>query len=121
MASPYDPFAQGEFSVKIRSFDATDEARHRVFPVEVWYPESVKGHALIVYSHSSGGDRRSSSFLCTHLASHGYVVAALDHSERVAPELRRRDGETEAETAVRAQGIIASRVPDLRFLVDYLL
>ncbi len=35
--------------------------------------------------------RLSSAFLCRHLASHGYAVAALDHSDAVArrvPEVR---------------------------------
>jgi len=27
-----------------------------------------------------GGHRRQSTFFCTHLASHGYVVAAADHT-----------------------------------------
>jgi dienelactone hydrolase len=76
---------------------------------------------LIVFSHSSGGHRRSSSFLGRHLASHGYVVAALDHSELVAPELARREGETGSERAARADAMIASRVPDVRFLLDFLL
>ena len=35
---------------------------------------------LIVFSHGYGGHRRQSTFLCTHLASHGYVVAAPDHT-----------------------------------------
>lgn len=52
-------------------------------------------YALIMYSHSSGAHRRAATFLCTHLSSHGYVVAALDHSEMVAPDLARRDEETE--------------------------
>ena len=42
-------------------------------------------HPLVVFSHFSGGGRRVSSFLCRHLASHGYAVAALDHSEVAAP------------------------------------
>ena len=37
-------------------------------------------HALVVFSHGYGGHRRQSTFLCTHLASHGYVVAAVDHT-----------------------------------------
>jgi predicted dienelactone hydrolase len=65
--------------------------------------------------------RRSATFLCTHLASHGYVVAALDHSEVIAPELARREGETDAERAARWDALIGSRVPDARFLVDFLL
>lgn len=31
---------------------------------------------LVAFSHSSGGERRQSTYLCTHLSSHGYVVAA---------------------------------------------
>ena len=37
-------------------------------------------HALVVFSHGYGGHRRQSTFLCAHLASHGYVVAAVDHT-----------------------------------------
>jgi predicted dienelactone hydrolase len=75
---------------------------------------------LILLSHSSGGSgRRGYTFLTNHLASHGYIVAGLNHSELVAPELGRRDGETAEQRAARADAIIASRVPDIRFLLDY--
>src|SRR6266851_2787134 len=40
----------------------------------------------------------------------GYLVAALDHSDVVAPEI-----------ADNVQGFIANRVPDARFLLDYML
>jgi len=76
---------------------------------------------LILFSHSSGGQRHQSTFLCTHLSSHGYVVVALDHSEVIAPELRCREGETREQTAARVDAWIANRVPDLQFLLDYLL
>ena len=62
-----------------------------------------------------------STFLCTHLTSHGYVVAALDHSEVVAVELARRAGETHEQKAERVEAVIASRVPDTRFLLDHLM
>ena len=77
-------------------------------------------HPLVLYSHSSGGHRRAATFLSTHLASHGYVVAAMDHSEAVAPELARRQDETAGEKAARQERVIASRVPDVRFLLDRL-
>ena len=76
---------------------------------------------LIIFSHHSGGNRRSATFLCTHLASHGYVVAAIDHSEVVAPELGRKEGESPERQAERIAGWISSRVPDARFIIDYLL
>jgi predicted dienelactone hydrolase len=78
-------------------------------------------YPLIVFSHPSGGHRRTATFLCTHLSSHGYVVAALDHSEVVAVELARRDGETDEQKTARADAWIGNRVPDIRFLIDHLL
>ena len=78
-------------------------------------------YPLVLFSHSSGGRRRQSTFLCTHLSSHGYVVAALNHSETIAPELMRADGESAEQTAARVQGWIDNRVPDVQFLLDYLV
>jgi dienelactone hydrolase len=137
MSRAYDPFAPGPLAVGASTIQAADTARGRLFPVELWYParsgprpgpgpvRDVPArpgpHPLVVFSHHSGGHRRSSSFVATHLASHGYVVAALDHSEVVAPELAGRDGETAAERAARIRAIIGSRVPDVTVLLDYLL
>jgi dienelactone hydrolase len=78
-------------------------------------------YPLIIFSHSSGGNRFASTFLCTHLCSHGYVVAALDHSEVVAPELARRDDETDEQKTERGEAWIANRVPDIHFLLNHLL
>jgi predicted dienelactone hydrolase len=62
-----------------------------------------------------------SSFLCTHLASHGYIVAALDHFEVVAAaDFVPREGETEDQKAARVQALIANRLPDVRLLLDHL-
>src|SRR5690349_22230964 len=88
--SPYDPFEPGDHPVVVRTVEATDAARNRVFPCEIWSPDtgtSQGAFPLVAYSHSSGGNRRSATFLCSHLASHGYVVAAMDHSEISAAEL----------------------------------
>ena len=74
-----------------------------------------------MYSHYSGGNRRVATFLTTHLASHGYVVAALDHSEVASARMQPRDGDTAEERAARVQGWIDNRVPDIRFLLDVVL
>src|SRR5262249_42476201 len=63
-------------------------------------------YPLIGYSHPGGGNRRSATFVTTHLASHGYLVAAVDHSEQIVPELAPRDGETAAERAARREAVI---------------
>lgn len=136
----YDPFLPGPSPVGVRTIQAHDRARDRVFPCELWYParsgaarQPAGPHErrdaaalpgtfpLIVFSHHSGGHRRSASFLGTHLARHGYVVAAMDHSEVVAADLARREGETAARQGARVDAVIASRVPDVRFLLDHLL
>jgi pimeloyl-ACP methyl ester carboxylesterase len=153
----YDPFVRGRFPVGVRTLQALDAARDRMFPCEIWYPAAAQ-HAgqdtspetqdsftlplgnvqrnqmavrdaearaglypLIVFSHSSGAGRRSATFLSTHLSSHGYLVAALDHSEIVSAELARQPDESGEQRAARWQALIASRVPDIRFLLDHLL
>jgi dienelactone hydrolase len=97
-----------------------DNARRRQTAVR-----NAAAHAgsypVIVFSHHSGGHRRAAAFLCTHLSSHGYIVAALDHSEVSAPELRGPQDETAEQKAARMQAVIASRVPDARFLLDRIL
>ena len=131
MDTPYDPFLRGSLPVGERTVQLQDEARGGVqFPIEMWYPaESEVRDAtqlggtwpLIIFSHSSGGNRRQSKFLTTHLASHGYIVVAMDHSEIVSGELSRRDGETSKQTDERIQLWIANRVPDVRLLLDHVL
>jgi dienelactone hydrolase len=122
----YDPFAVGRFPVGARTIALRDAARGRLFPCEIWFPVSdaappSSGYPLVVFSHHAGGHRRSATFLGNHLASHGYVVAGLDHSEVVAKELARREGESAAERSARVDAIVGSRVPDVRFLLDHLL
>ncbi|HTB11123.1 MAG TPA: hypothetical protein VK752_06120 [Bryobacteraceae bacterium] len=120
--SAYDPFTTGPFLVEAQRLEARDPRRDRVFQCEAWYPATNPGRApLVIFSHHSGGNRRAATFLTTHLATHGYVVAGLDHSESFVPELKGKIGETAAERAARIEGIVGSRVPDVRFLIDYLL
>jgi dienelactone hydrolase len=152
----YDPFARGQYPVGVRTIEALDTGRHRLFPCEIWYPATAK-HAgqdmdaatqdlftvssnqtsrrqlaardaaaqpgkypLVIFSHPSLQHRRTATFLCAHLSSHGYIVAAMDHSEVVAPELARKNGESEEQKLARWQAMIDSRVPDVRFLLDRL-
>lgn len=157
MSETYDPFVRGRFPVGVRTIQAPDAARARLFPCELWYPATVQHtgqdlapetqdcstapplntlrrqsavreaaaragtYPLVIFSHSSGAGRRSATFLCTHLASHGYIVAALDHSEVVVPELARKIDETSQQKSARWEALIASRVPDVSFLLNHLL
>src|SRR5580658_8125627 len=111
MNSPFStPSAPGPFAVCTHTFEARDPARDRLFPCDIWCPDDPGVWPLVLYSHHSRGNRRSATYLTSHLASHGYLVAALDHSEVVAPE-----------SAGSIQSFIDNRVPDARFLLDYML
>jgi predicted dienelactone hydrolase len=116
--SGYDPFAPGPFEVESRAEEMRDGARDRLFRSQIWKPNKIDRSPLVVFSHRSGASRLAATFLCTHLSSHGYVVAALDHSETFVPELMRPATETAERKAERAAAVIASRVPDIRFLLD---
>ena len=136
-AAQYDPFEPGRFGVGVRTFEVRDQDRARVFPGEIWYPAASSrppgGSAeergaraapglrpLIIFSHFSGGGRRTATYLTTHLASHGYAVAAIDHSEVVTPELAPSPDEDRSDRGRRIDVIIASRVPDVRVLLSAL-
>jgi dienelactone hydrolase len=137
-AEHYDPFAPGPFAVGVRTLQIQDRDRSLSFPYEIWYPADglpsagppSRGAAeernapaqpgdlpLLIFSHFSGGGRRTATYLTTHLASHGYAVAAMDHSEVVAPGLGPSQAESPADRARRIDAVIASRVPDVRLLL----
>jgi len=119
----YDPFIRGPLPVGVCTIEAEDTTRRRVFPCEIWHPAAPESgsYPLILFSHHAGGHRRAATFLCTHLSSHGYVVAALDHSEVLAPELGRQANETSEQKRLRFEAVIGSRVPDVRLLLDRVL
>jgi hypothetical protein len=108
---------RGPHPVGLRSFVMDDpQNAGRELPVDVWYPAILPAerldqpydaehplslpHAahrdlpaapgrypLVLFSHGNSGYRRQSTFLTTHLASWGAVVAAPDHAGNTFPEM----------------------------------
>ena len=100
-----DLAARGPHHVGVRTveIDDADNAGRRL-PIDVWYPaqDGVEERAehpfgqvhraapdappasgsfpLVAFSHGNSGLSRQSTFLTTHLASHGFVVTAPDHT-----------------------------------------
>ncbi len=111
----YDPFARGAYGVETGEFVADDLQRGRQFGCASWKPVGQAPAVQILFSHFSGGSKRSSSFLCEHLASHGYAVASLDHSDHILP--RPSDAVDQEEKSARLDALIAARVPDIQFLL----
>lgn len=85
------------------------------------------GHRrLVVFSHGFGSQRLQSTFLCTHLASHGYVVAAPDHVGNTLGEMVRgvmssmSGGGPPPDLFGDMASVARDRVRDARFLIDAL-
>jgi dienelactone hydrolase len=71
---------------------------------------------LIVFSHGFGGEKRQSTFFCTHLASHGFVVAAMDHVGNTTADMLASAGEPEDPNAMGT--FIHDRPLDASFVID---
>jgi dienelactone hydrolase len=81
---------------------------------------------LVVFSHGYGGHRRQSTFLCTHLASHGYVVAAVDHRGNTIRDvfeqtIAARKGGPVPDILATLLEFIAHRPADASWLIDRVL
>tara|TARA_B100000519_G_scaffold132475_1_gene114432 strand:+ start:468 stop:1529 length:1062 start_codon:yes stop_codon:yes gene_type:complete len=74
---------------------------------------------LIVFSHGFGGERRQSTFFCTHLASHGYVVASMDHVGNTIADMI--SGESAAGDQKVLERFMVSRPQDASFVIDQML
>lgn len=81
---------------------------------------------IVVFSHGFGGHRRQSTFFCTHLASHGYVVVAMDHTGNTVIDIAQMTlqvmmGEPMPETEPMVAELIKARPADVSFVLDRLL
>lgn len=79
-------------------------------------------YPLIVFSHGHGAHRRLTSHLCTHLASHGYIVAAPDHLGNTYLDLLTYREHTQKgmppNTAELSRQIFMNRPSDIKFIID---
>jgi predicted dienelactone hydrolase len=81
---------------------------------------------LVAFSHGFGAHRRQSTFLCTHLASHGYVVAAVDHTGNTTVDILQmsvavRQGASVPDPLSLAGPFVEARPRDVRFMIDRVL
>jgi dienelactone hydrolase len=81
---------------------------------------------LVAFSHGFGAHRRQSTFLCTHLASHGYVVASVDHTGNTTMDILQMIVTAQSAPAdlepLDTLGTFAEARPcDVRFMIDRVL
>jgi dienelactone hydrolase len=78
---------------------------------------------LIALSHGFGSFRCQSTFLCTHLASHGYVVASVDHTGNTIMDIMQmimavQSGEAVPEPTAAVGRFIELRPADVGFMIE---
>ncbi|MFN6483016.1 MULTISPECIES: alpha/beta hydrolase [unclassified Nostoc] len=87
IAFPFDPSQAGSAEVKVLNLSLNDQKRdayggqsQRKIPVDIyWSTAATPDKPVIVISHGFASVRTDLRYLAEHLASHGYVVAALEH------------------------------------------
>ncbi len=77
-------------------------------------PVAQGRHPLIVFSHGSGGINTQSTTLCEGLASHGFIVAAPNHTGNTTDDVQNGTAVGFIESAV-------DRPQDVSFVIDTLL
>ena len=88
------------------------DGSHRELSVSFWYPQDCEaGHTcpLVLFSHGSFGVKESNESLYRELASHGYVVCAVDHTYQCF-STKQSNGKT-----VRVSGEFMKEIADSDF------
>ncbi len=114
-----DPDGEGERTLRLALWYPTaDETGETVRYMDLWDAPGVLGDAapleqalpLAVFSHGHQGYAENSSFLMRHLASHGLLVAAPDHTDN-----------TFLDGSDRSTAIYYQRPLDLSAVLDHVL
>jgi predicted dienelactone hydrolase len=75
-----DPTQGGSAQVQTLKLSFNDQKRQRQIPLDVYFSTAATANKpVIVFSHGFGSVRTDLRYLAEHLASRGYVVAALEH------------------------------------------
>lgn len=68
----------GTFQWRKETVTFRNPDRGRPSPADIYIPLDAKSAPLVIISHGLGSDKMSFSYLAEHLASYGYVVAAIE-------------------------------------------
>ncbi|MFB2924008.1 alpha/beta hydrolase [Aerosakkonema funiforme] len=113
-----DPATPGEERVIKKTLTFEDRQRDRTIPVDIYYSDNSTG-SLVVMSHGFGADRTFLEYLARHLASHGIVVASIEHPGSNFTSVSRASVSGEPSSLIPPSEFI-DRPKDVSFLLDEL-
>lgn len=112
-----DPARQDAYPAVWTTGDTTEPPLMRQAAVRDATPAALPG-LFVLFTHGYAGHRREGSYLCTHLASHGYVVASADHMGYTSWEVdARMNSGTPVDMAAQRLEMGTDRLGDVPFLV----
>jgi predicted dienelactone hydrolase len=118
IAFPFDPSQPGIAQVKILNLSLNDQKRDRKIAVDIYWSTAATPHKpVIVFSHGLGSVRTELRYLAEHLASHGYVVAALEHP---GSNETNTNSALQGKTRVIKPQEFLNRPQDISFVLDEL-
>ncbi|MGB3754778.1 MAG: alpha/beta hydrolase [Rivularia sp. (in: cyanobacteria)] len=84
-SSNIDPTQPGDGVVDVLTLNLKDEKRSfRSVPVDIYFPKALTtkptAKSIVVLSHGFSSNKSDMVYIAKHLASHGYVVAAVEHT-----------------------------------------
>lgn len=118
IAFPFDPSQAGIAQVQILKLDWNDQKRNRNIRVDIyWSTAATANKPVIVFSHGFASVRTDLRYLAEHLASHGYVVAALEHP---GSNQANTNSALQGKTRVMKPQEFLNRPQDISFVLDEL-
>jgi predicted dienelactone hydrolase len=96
-----------------------DAARERKIPIKVHIPSDGGPYPVVALSHGGGGSWDANYAQAQHLASHGYVVLAIEHVGSNTDVMKRRlRFRKNLETMSRDANEVLGRPKDVSFALD---
>lgn len=110
----------GKYKFKKEILLMRDRSRNRIFPTELYLPQtkSQKPLPLIVISHGLGSDLTTFAYLAEHLASHGFAVAVPEHPGSSARQINALLRGLDSDVTPPEE--LIDRPLDIKFLLDRL-
>lgn len=115
---PFDASKEGLNAVQVTKLEFNDTARNRRIPVDIyWSAAATSDKPAIVFSHGLGSVRTDLLYLAQHLASHGYIVVALEHPGSNATNT---NAAIAGQSRLLAPQEFLNRPKDISFVLDEL-